>query len=158
MSTHLCPCCSGQAYQSCCALFIEQKQLPETAEQLMRSRYTAFSQANIEYIEKTMRGAAAATQDIEKTKAWAEQVSWEGLEVLGTQTESAHPNKAIVEFNARYRLHDQAQVLHERSLFEYLDDRWFYVGEAPYRNNLQIGRNDPCHCGSGKKYKKCCLN
>ena len=22
---------------------------------------------------------------------------------------------------------------------------------------MKIGRNDPCHCGSGKKYKRCCL-
>ncbi|RYZ84342.1 MAG: DUF1186 domain-containing protein, partial [Proteobacteria bacterium] len=28
----------------------------------------------------------------------------------------------------------------------------------PIRNPVKIGRNDPCPCGSGKKYKKCCLN
>jgi hypothetical protein len=28
----------------------------------------------------------------------------------------------------------------------------------PYRRGEKVGRNDPCPCGSGKKYKKCCLN
>lgn len=33
-----------------------------------------------------------------------------------------------------------------------------YVGHEPYIRDLpKIGRNDPCPCGSGKKYKKCCM-
>ena len=27
----------------------------------------------------------------------------------------------------------------------------------PVQSHLNVGRNDPCPCGSGKKYKKCCL-
>lgn len=29
--------------------------------------------------------------------------------------------------------------------------------EPDYQRKLKLGRNDPCPCGSGKKYKKCCL-
>jgi len=30
------------------------------------------------------------------------------------------------------------------------------VAEAPVARNQRVGRNDPCPCGSGKKFKKCC--
>ena len=123
----------------------------------MRSRYTAFTQANMDYIAKTMRGAAASTSDMDKTKTWALQVKWDGLEVLQSELNYNSSKRALVEFKARYHLQDQAQEIHERSLFECIDDRWFYVGEAPLRADRQLGRNDPCHCGSNKKYKKCCL-
>ena len=39
---------------------------------------------------------------------------------------------------------------------EYEENRMFSVN-VPYRRENFVGRNDPCPCGSGKKYKKCCL-
>ena len=34
----------------------------------------------------------------------------------------------------------------------------FYSADEPVRNPLRhVGHNDPCPCGSGKKFKKCCL-
>jgi hypothetical protein len=41
---------------------------------------------------------------------------------------------------------------------EEMTDSESYDVEAPYINpHRDVGRNDPCICGSGKKYKKCCL-
>lgn len=37
-------------------------------------------------------------------------------------------------------------------------DSWHKKEETYIRNEPKIGRNDPCPCGSGKKYKNCCLN
>lgn len=37
----------------------------------------------------------------------------------------------------------------------YLDD---YMASEPVRLSPKVGRNDPCPCGSGKKFKKCCLH
>lgn len=42
MNNSLCPCGSHKAYSQCCELFITHSQSPQTAEQLMRSRFTAF--------------------------------------------------------------------------------------------------------------------
>ncbi|CAM3458911.1 DUF1186 domain-containing protein [Shewanella violacea] len=41
-----------------------------------------------------------------------------------------------------------------------LDERYFEAldYQQPFIADIQVGRNDPCPCGSGKKYKKCCLN
>ena len=37
-------------------------------------------------------------------------------------------------------------------------ERYRAIGNAPMRRSVpRIGRNDPCHCGSGKKYKHCCF-
>lgn len=38
-----------------------------------------------------------------------------------------------------------------------LTERWGAALPAPHRAQPKVGRNDPCPCGSGKKYKKCCL-
>lgn len=38
------------------------------------------------------------------------------------------------------------------------DDDDNYASETHIRETPKIGRNDPCPCGSGKKYKKCCLH
>ena len=59
-----CPCGSKKNYADCCQPFIELKKIPETPEQLMRSRYTAYTQANMDYIVRTMRGKAAADFDL----------------------------------------------------------------------------------------------
>lgn len=70
--------------------------------------------------------------------------------------------KGMVEFVARYRKNSQAFDHHEIAEFVKEDDRWYFKdGHAPQpmqaiRNGPKIGRNDPCPCGSGKKYKKCC--
>ncbi|MSP00047.1 MAG: hypothetical protein EXR07_03195 [Acetobacteraceae bacterium] len=41
------------------------------------------------------------------------------------------------------------------------DDEWddpiASMPSEPVRSASKIGRNEPCPCGSGKKYKKCCL-
>lgn len=37
-------------------------------------------------------------------------------------------------------------------------DNYFTTPAEPIRAEPKIGRNDPCPCGSGKKYKKCCMN
>jgi len=149
-----CPCGSDQSYSDCCGLYIDAHQLAETPEQLMRSRYTAFTQANIDYIQATMRKAAAKHTDLEQSREWAKSVQWLGLEVLHSEF---NEHKGLVEFKAHYSHQDKEHVIHERSLFEQINGKWFYTGEAPKQNTNKAGRNDPCPCGSNKKYKKCCL-
>lgn len=68
------------------------------------------------------------------------------------------PNRAHVNFEARYEDKEGTAVNHrERALFEREDGEWRFVtgGGIPV-TSLKIGRNEPCTCGSGKKYKKCC--
>lgn len=150
MSKINCPCGLKQAYERCCGRFIEKNKLPETAEQLMRSRYTAYSQANVAYIEQTMRDAALKDFNAEQVKVWAEQVEWLGLTVTDHQEDGDY---ATVTFIASCLAGDQRQNIVEKSEFQKIDGRWYYLdGQQP-----NVGRNDLCPCGSGKKYKKCCM-
>ncbi len=66
-----CPCKSEKEYAQCCEPFIIGNQLPNTPEQLMCSRYTAYTQANIDYIVATMKGAALKDFDKASAKQWA---------------------------------------------------------------------------------------
>jgi SEC-C motif-containing protein len=158
----LCPCQSGEAYESCCGPLLRGERAAVSAEQLLRSRYTAFVRQQVDYVVETTHPQTREELDLEHLKDWSEKSTWQGLDVLETQLGGPEDDEGLVEFVAHY---DDAQGErvdhHERSVFKKEEGRWLFVdGQAanqqPYRREEpKIGRNDPCHCGSGKKYKKC---
>src|SRR6185312_2334301 len=99
-----CPCGSEKEYHNCCERFISGQQSASTPEELMRSRYTAYSTANIAYIAQTMRGAASKNFDANNAEIWAKKVNWQGLKVLRA---SAEGNQGLVEFIAYYHEDDK---------------------------------------------------
>lgn len=115
-----CPCGNGNRYETCCGPYIEGKVFPPTPEALMRSRYTAYTRANIDYIIKTMKPPASDGFNAVEAKAWARGVKWKKLEVIHTQYDE---HKGTVEFIAYYNRHK----LHEVSQFRCDDGVWFYV-------------------------------
>ncbi len=133
----------------------------------MRARYCAYVGHNVDFVMETTHPSSRDDSDISAMRAWAEQSEWEGLEVLSTHQGGETDQQGEVEFVARYRLQGVAQRHHEKSLFVKKDGIWFFKdGEviasgpaekaAPVVNANKHGRNDPCPCGSGKKFKKCC--
>lgn len=159
MKHQICPCGTGKHYDNCCGAFIEKQNLPATPEELMRSRYTAYSQANIDYIVATMTSPASDDFDKEEARQWATKIAWLKLEVLKSGQDG---DKGMVEFRAHYAANGKQHAMHEISEFHLVDGQWFYVdGDLPKHqitsvSSEKIGRNDPCLCGSKKKYKKCC--
>ena len=158
-----CPCGSGAPYQQCCGTFHRGEAQPRTAEALMRSRYSAYARARIGYLESTLHPRRRKSHDPEQTREWAEGSTWLGLEILSTSDAGPDPDLATVEFVARYRPDDGEETEHhEIAEFRREDGRWYFVdgktiGPEPVRREApKVGRNDPCPCGSGKKYKKCC--
>ncbi len=153
-----CPCGLKNDFQECCGRFINNIDIPQTAEQLMRSRYSAYSMANVDYIEQTMRGRALEGFDKVNAKQWALTVDWQNLNVIQSHPDKNNTNIAYVEFIASYLHNQQLEKIHELSCFEKINDRWYYVdGEKPKTlHKNKVGRNESCPCGSGKKYKKCC--
>jgi len=115
-----CPCGSGSDYTKCCAQYLGG-QWPETAEQLMRSRYTAFTQNAEDYLLETWH-----EQTRPQSLNLCEQpvIKWTGLKVV---SHSSTIDKAEVEFIARYKINGKAEKIHELSHFIKLDGRWFYV-------------------------------
>lgn len=154
----LCPCGSEKAYENCCGLYIDNKQHPQTPEQLMRSRYSAYSLAKIDHIKNTMKGKALIGFNALEAQQWTEQVTWLGLEVI--QAEPTTSDVGFVEFAARFRENNKIQVIHEVSEFHREEGFWFYVSGStkqgsPKIKKPKVARNAPCPCGSGKKYKNC---
>ena len=157
-----CPCGSEIEYNECCKPFIHDNELVPTAEALMRSRYTAFTEAAVDYIESTTHPDQRAQFDSSGTKEWAEQSEWHQLQILNTSAGSAGDETGEVEFIATYSQDGNKTNHHERAHFRKLDGKWFFYDaemvrpQPVVRETPKVGRNAPCPCGSGKKYKKCC--
>lgn len=120
-----CPCGSGKKFAKCCELYISGKQLAPSPEKLMRSRYSAYSIGNIDYIQSTMCGPASIDFNAAEALRWSTECNWLSLRVMKAYLEN--PNKGFVEFIARYRIHNQNHKIHELSEFHCIDNRWFYV-------------------------------
>ncbi len=157
-----CHCGSGLAYADCCGPFIAGERPAPTAEALMRSRYSAYVVEAIDYLGETLHPEHRSDWDRAATARWAAASQWLGLEVVATEAGGPDEETGMVEFIARFTENGQPRRHHERSRFERVDGRWYYVdGEIPKpqtqrKEGPRVGRNDPCPCGSGKKFKKCC--
>lgn len=158
MTLTTCPCGSGRAYDECCGPIHAGTVQPATAEALMRARYSAFVVKNIDFLEGTLLPETRADFNREETEQWAGNSEWQGLVIRGTEAGGADDDTGSVEFVASFSYDGKDYRHHETSRFQKLDGRWYYVdgilGQRP-RTVDKVGRNDPCPCGSGKKYKKC---
>lgn len=157
-----CPCGSDSAYAHCCRPLITGERTADTAEGLMRARYTAHARKEFDYIFETTHPASRPDSDHQGTAAWSKKLDWQRLEIRHVDGGGPDDTTGTVEFVARYRKNSQAFEHHEIAQFLKEGGRWYFKdGQAPatvqaVRRGPKIGRNDPCHCGSGKKFKKCC--
>jgi SEC-C motif-containing protein len=159
-NNELCPCGSGAAFANCCEPIIKGTRDSETAEELMRARYAAFVTHDIDFIVASTHTHSRKEIDLDFIREWSETSTWRGLEILDTK--QVNDNKAFVSFEARFTSQAGEDQLHrEKSLFEREDGQWRFVTGDELKNptvryEVPIpGRNDPCPCGSGKKFKKC---
>jgi len=157
-----CPCGTDQPYENCCEPAHTGTTPSKTAEALMRSRYCAYVKKCIPYLGESLHPDHREDWSEENTKRWADNSEWLSLDIISTEAGLEKDERGIVEFSAAYTEANQKHSHHEISTFQKIDKRWYYVdGETPkpmtVRHELpKVGRNDPCPCGSGKKYKKCC--
>ena len=156
-----CPCGSGNKYSDCCEPYINQTMVAPTAESLMRARYTAYTKGAVDFIEKSHSEETRDTLSVEETRKWSKNSIWLGLEIINTTYGKATDDKGSVEFKATYSQKGITHIHHEVSQFEKKDGKWLYkegkiIPTTLVRTSEKVGRNEPCPCGSGKKYKKCC--
>ncbi len=158
----ICPCGSQASYDSCCRPLIAGEQKAVTAEQLMRSRYSAYVKKELEYILSSLHPDHRSDYDEKSTRAWAEQAQWHGLVIRKTSGGRAEDTVGQVEFVVSYTQNGIKQDYHEQASFLKKDGTWYFeTGKSlppaqVIRSAPKAGRNDPCPCGSGKKSKKCC--
>jgi len=156
-----CPCGSGLPYGGCCEPYITGKKNAPTAEALMRSRYTAYVEHAIDYIVDTCTQDEKDRIDVRQTRNWSERSKWLGLKILATDKGGSLDTEGSVEFEALYETDGLRDIHHEKGRFKKNDGRWLYdngdiVPKTVIRTTPKVGRNEPCPCGSGKKYKHCC--
>lgn len=158
--THSCPCNSGLKVGLCCLPLIKGQQQASTAEALMRARYTAHVLGEIDFIVQTIHPKSRSKTSRSTIEKWASQTKWTGLEVLIVLEGTAEDKVGRVVFKAHYDLQGNAKFHHEDAVFAKEGEDWYYLdGTTPKtqpKRSFKLGRNEPCHCGSGKKYKKCC--
>ena len=122
----LCPCGTGQDYSSCCGPYHRGDRLPETAEQLMRSRYAAYRLRLADYLYRTTHPDQRTADLLTEIAAWAEQVDFLQLEILRVCQGQAGDKIGKVEFVAHYRQQQQTARLQERSRFRRYKGAWVY--------------------------------
>ena len=165
-----CPCGAGFPYTDCCGPLIRGANPADTAEDLMRSRFTAFAKGLWDYLEQTRYPDGQELSAWYKTKFMHDKISWTGLEIVNVKKGNASDEEGEVSFIAYYQENGEKKTLQEVSKFIKEEGRWFYneheskvississsAGKPFTRDLPKVGRNDPCPCGSSKKYKKCC--
>jgi SEC-C motif-containing protein len=136
-----CPCGYGQSYRDCCEPLHFGMQYAQTAEQLMRSRYTAFYYGKndpvtmIDYLLATHHQSKHQPRERESIAETMRQQRWLGLKILHTEKGQTNDKEGIVQFVASYcGPSGVAKQHYERSKFIKQDGRWFYLeGEiAPH--------------------------
>ena len=131
---------------------------PDSAERLMRSRYSAFVLVKPEYIVKTTLPAQQKLLDIQAIENWAKETDWAGLEIV-THTPKLGKRHAQVEFKAYFKTPEGLQAHHELSAFVKVidkannDARWYFLDPTV---SMSVTQKQPCICGSGEKFKRCC--
>ena len=177
ISLQTCPCqvnpisqslSSPLLYQECCqpyhdSLLREETDKvdgakPNSAERLMRLRYSAFVLVKPEYIVKTSLPAQQKLLDIQAIESWAKETDWAGLEIVA-HTPKLGKRHAQVEFKAYFKTPDGLQAHHELSTFVKTKDKadndasWYFLDPTVA---MSITQKQPCICGSGEKFKRCC--
>jgi SEC-C motif-containing protein len=153
-----CPCGSGQPLRACCQDYLADRRKPATAEALMRSRYTAYVLKHADYLLATWHASTRPP----KLTLDANEPTWLGLRIEFTKGGREADAEGVVEFTARFRQQGTERQLHEVSRFRREMECWFYVDGETRESRIsataaaQTGRNDPCPCGSGMKFKRCC--
>lgn len=121
-NTQACPCCSGKKFNECCGLYLVDKKVVLTAEQLMRSRYTAFYFKDAQYLYDTTHPSTRVQTSVEAIYEWALETQWTQLEVTMAKEKK-------VTFKAYYTdlTTGKSHIHHEFSTFKKWLNRWFYV-------------------------------
>ncbi|WP_339672595.1 YchJ family metal-binding protein [Dasania marina] len=158
-ATPLCLCGSKKNFADCCQPLLIGEQQAQTAEQLMRSRYSAFCKHDVDYLIATHHPSKREDDDKEQLRQTLASCRWLRLQIVQSQQGQANDDSGTVEFIAEYQENKQLFQLCEKSSFIKEDGRWYYLDGAVSNSHqaqpVKLGRNDPCWCGSGKKHKKC---
>lgn len=122
-----CPCGSGRPYANCCGAIIDGRMIAPTAESLMRSRYTAYTIADADYIMRSWHTQSRNLKEKESLKLWAQSVKWVKLEILSVSGGGEKDTSGYVSFRALFMEDGVMDQIVEDSYFEKENGKWVYV-------------------------------
>ena len=177
----LCPCGSTEPYNTCCLAIINGEKAPNSPEQLMRTRYSAYAMKNAQYIYDTYAQSSQRSQSINEISSWINSCQWLKLTIhhsscFDSLIKTTQHNNVLptVEFTALYLSDNKIYQMTEKSRFiqeisvkpvsDQNKKQWLYLDgkDIEHKAIAIIKRNDPCPCAINKnrevkkKYKKCC--
>lgn len=118
-----CFCCSNKNFLDCCKPFLDGVTFPSTAEELMRSRYSAFCTSNLDYLNQTALNQSMQSEDTE-----AQSFHWIKLTIINKQLGEKKDTTGTVEFKADFTFDNGFHTLYEISQFKKISNRWYYTG------------------------------
>lgn len=126
-----CPCNKTQLYNNCCKIAHNNIHEVITAEQLMRSRYSAFVMGNGDYLQQSQHSSTRPNKrEAREIEHWAKSVAWIKLEVLQTSDGLENDTTGTVAFKAFYLENGRVEVIHEHSQFCKENGHWVYLGQV----------------------------
>lgn len=180
-TTQTCYCGSNKDFSSCCQPYIYNKVSTKTAEQLMRSRFSAYAVGNAQYIYDTYAKSSQIAQSIKEIDDWSKSCLWVALNIYPSTNNDNSSNEQFVEFSAFYISDNSLCELREKSRFILEESatgiggtihsapvkqwRYFDGDIITHHEFLTIKRNALCPCNNyptswqtkkGKKFKHCC--
>ena len=123
----LCPCKSRLTYAECCMPFHYGKAKPETAEKLMRSRFSAYFFRLADYLVETTHPDTREPELLKELNRTLHQANWSFLTIVEAVKGGKDDATGKVEFIADYFLNGEPQQLHERSRFKRYKGAWKYL-------------------------------
>lgn len=127
MKQKKCHCGRDKSFSECCYRIHSNVSMASTAEDLMRSRYSAFVEADGKFLLKSWHSKSLKKQNIDDIEQWAKSVKWLKLEIIATEKGQPQDNSGIVEFKAFYIDGSEIEVIHEISIFKKYNNHWVYV-------------------------------
>ncbi|MDX2370326.1 MAG: YchJ family metal-binding protein [Colwellia sp.] len=184
-TTQPCFCGSNCDFTSCCQPYINKEAPVQTAEQLMRSRFSAYTISNAQYIYDTYAKSSQAAQSVKDIDDWSKSCVWIALKIHPLANSVNNSTEQFVEFSAFYITNNTLCELREKSRFILEEniakngvakeestlntalEQWRYIdGDIITHSELaNIKRNELCPCNhypttwkikNGKKFKHCC--
>lgn len=125
-----CPCGLNREYDKCCGELHSGKVHNVTAEQLMRSRYCAFTMADGAYLLNSHHSSTRPILQMPEIIKWAKSVDWIGLEILSRSGGNLNDTIGTVQFKAHYFEKGKLDYILEHSEFVRENQRWVYLGHT----------------------------
>ncbi|WP_136808496.1 YchJ family protein [Desulfosediminicola flagellatus] len=153
IKTAPCFCCSEKPFSECCEPVLQDHSKALTPHTLMRSRYTAYILENEPYLLTTWDPSTRP----KKLSLDENPVKWLKLSVHSYSDVDEKSKTGEVKFSAQFLDKDHLCTMVETSRFVRHGALWYYLDGLNEINREKLARNGNCPCGSGKKFKRCCL-